>query len=227
MRIKTPTNVFVPLRNAVTIGTKTRLSLKSGLCSLVVFGITASCPLPVADAAPPAYRFLPLGRIGGWNARALLILEHSEPNHPNGPCTVRVCYQLQSGTKRLRTDVQEACESYLPDLRTVVGRFTGGGHKQLFVSATMGRVCTHLYDLSGTRLRTLYSREEGRVVVSPKRNASGGYDLEERWPKRQWEDEENLGDGRYDRRTNYVRRLLHWNGKAFVPYHPGPSRIVK
>lgn len=80
--------------------------------------------------------------------------------------------------------------------------------------------------LSLSQESPIYSRKGGRVVVYPRRNYSGGHDLEEHWPKLQWEDHQDLGVGRHDRRSDCVVRLLYWNGKQFVPYQPGPSHIV-
>jgi hypothetical protein len=192
------------------------------------------CPARVsADAVRCLTRVVPLGRIGCRAVSAIIILRDDEPalSVPVYSVSVRGC--VGSGGARTFTDARDAWQTYYDAFRTGAYDFTGAGHRQIIVTTTMGQVWTEIYDIDDTlrgspRLRVLYHRAGSRVVVCPCRNARGTYDLVENWSRRQWEDEENLGVGRYDPRTNYVRRLLHWDrrAKTFVPYRPGPSRIA-
>jgi len=141
-----------------------------------------------ARGSTPTDRVIPLGKIGGWQVRAVVTIAPQTPEEA-GACEVKVRYLLQAGGKRLLTNVMDAGEGYRGEICIAAADFTGSGSKQLLVSTKLGGVHSHVYDLSGTHLRTLYSLE-----------------------------------GRYVAGNNYIARRLPWNGNAFVPYHPGPSR---
>ena len=57
------------------------------------------------------------------------------------------------------------------------------------------------------------------------RNRCRGLRLRDDWPHNQF-DECDLGLG-VDMGVNGVIRYLHWNGKSFVPDHPGETRLIK
>lgn len=113
----------------------------------------------------------------------------------------------------------KAGETYTEFLKYRTYNFTKDTKKQLFVSGRLGAVHTHIFDIdpSSNTLKEIYSKGGGRVVVTPIRNQKGGYDIEEKWEKRQWDTITSRGVGHYDRSSNTVTRLLRWNGKAFVP----------
>jgi hypothetical protein len=163
---------------------------------------------------------------------ARITLRDIEPDLPEPSYAVTVRYDVGEGARTRWTEARDAWQTFPDDFRAGAHDFIGAGHNQLFVTSTYGQVWTELYDLAsdakGTpHLRVLYHRGGSRVVVRPRRSRRGTYDLVEDWPKRQWEDEENLGLGRYNPATNYVRRVLHWDKKvgAFVPNQLGPSVV--
>lgn len=114
--------------------------------------------------------------------------------------------------------------SFVDDLHLFAKDLTRSGRPQLLLTATHGRVCSYVLDRDGDRLKPLYRREAGRVIVRPVR-VRGGYDLVERFTSRQWEDFDDLGECVYEE-GGMVRRVVHWDGKGFVPYRPGPSRLA-
>ena len=121
--------------------------------------------------------------------------------------------------------VWEAGETYLEELHTGLYCFTTPHTKQLFVTGRLGVVHTHIYSIDPRtgHLQEIYGRDGLRVIVTPKRGSRGLFLLEETWERRQWEGQKNFGRGTIN--GDYVKRLLHWNGKAFVLLHPGPSHL--
>jgi hypothetical protein len=142
-----------------------------------------------------------------------------QQGEPEGIVDVQVYYRIGSRKQGRKTNALQTWESYAGEVKAGAYAFTGARHKQLFVSTTLGQVCTRIYDLSGEQIKPIYSLGGGRVIVKPRRNAAEGYDLEESWPKRQWDDHPDLQGGVYNPRTGTVTRILRWNGKQFVPQH--------
>ncbi|MEP6753974.1 MAG: hypothetical protein ABJA67_00620 [Chthonomonadales bacterium] len=116
-------------------------------------------------------------------------------------------------------------ESFLNDAKFQAGNFVRKDHKQVFISLILGRVYSAIYDFDGHRLKTLYEQNTGRVWTSMEK-VGESWQIREVWPIRQWDDEALLGTGRYVG-SNVVERYLRWNGKAFVPVIPGPSKIIR
>ncbi len=159
-------------------------------------------------------------RIGSKKGKPLGFILKLEPQ-VGEPKNVRSMHVCQLGGKE-PARVWEAGETYLEELHTGLYSFTSPHTKQLFVTGRLGAVHTHTYSIDPRtgQLQEIYRRDGLRVVVTPKRGSGGLYFLEETWERRQWEGQKNFGRGTIN--GDYVKRLMHWNGKAFVPVHPGP-----
>ena len=160
-------------------------------------------------------------RIGSGKGKPLGFILNLEPqvDAPQNVCSMQVC---QVGGKEPGR-ILKAGETFLEELHAGLYSFTSPHTKQLFVTGRLGAVHTHIYaiDLRRGQLQELYGRDGLRVVVTPKRDHGGLHLLEETWERRQWVEQKNLGHGTIN--GDFVQRLLHWNGKAFVPVRPGPS----
>ena len=160
-------------------------------------------------------------QIGSNRGKPLGFILNLKPQagEPQNVRTIQICQLGDIGAQR----VWEAGETYLEELHTGLYNFTSSHTKQLFVTGRLGAVHTHIYaiDSRSGQLQEIYGRDGLRVVVTPKRGPKGIYLLEEAWERRQWMGQKNLGRGAIN--GDFIERLLRWNGKAFVPVHPGPS----
>ncbi|MDX1932489.1 MAG: hypothetical protein SFU56_07775 [Capsulimonadales bacterium] len=173
--------------------------------------------MPSSRAEPPQEVSLGLAHRKPVVAR---IERKAVPDAPVDIRTIAVSFRIGNGARAVRTSSFDVGETYLRELRFGAYPFTDRHHQQLFITVTLGRVQTFVLAPANGSVRKLYARTGGRVVVKVRRARSGTCNLEEHWPRQQWEDFEDLGPGRFDPATGSVRRVLRWNGRGFVPIAP-------
>ena len=89
----------------------------------------------------------------------------------------------------------------------VIGGFLGEDREQVFISLTMGAVRSWVFDYDGKKLKTVYERTKGRVATSVSPSANGGWQIDEHWPKQQFEDVFN-GQPEHVRPDGYILRSV-------------------
>lgn len=194
--------------------------------AIVVLSSIAVSPIPSQSATAKAVarttQVYPLGSVHGTQTFCRITRTPSPDS--DGCETVRVTFFSQSRGHTLSKSMPDEF-GFTEHTRIQTGDFVGAGHKQLFVTTTMGAVSTDIYDFDGRTVRSLYEPEGGRVGVRLIPTKHHGWRLEESWGRMAYEDEFDLGTG-YDKGRDGVVRSLHWNGKQFVLDHPGPTRIL-
>lgn len=178
---------------------------------------------PVRNTTAPVARTYDLGCTHGVRTMAV-VLTRAQPGAHWVDVSVRLTARTSGGTERGFTVPVGA--GYPKRLKVTAADFAGLGRKQLFISAEAGGVRSFLLDCDGGRVRKLYARDNGRVWVDAERDRHGRWSLVEDWPRIQWETRKGLGRGE-EIGGNVVRRRLRWDGSAFVPEHPGPTRPAR
>lgn len=195
--------------------------------AIVVLSSIAISPIPAraATAKPVARttRVYPLGSVHGTQTFCRITRTPPSPD-AYGCETVSVTFFSRSRSHFLSKSMPDFV-GFPDDTRIQTGDFIEAGHKQVFVTTTMGAVSTEIYDFDSRTVRSLYEPEGGRVGVTLIPAKHHGWSLQESWGRMPYEDEFDLGTG-YDKGRGGVVRSLHWNGKHFVPDHPGPTRIL-
>jgi hypothetical protein len=130
------------------------------------------------------------------------------------------------GRQPVRVLTVELGQSIWKKTPNTVADFVALRRRQVFARVEMGGVGNWIFDFDGERIRRVYELAIGRVRASVIRSRARRWKIEERWPNMQWKVEDELGVGRLTA-DNTIRRTLHWDGRRFVPDHPGWSRIIR
>lgn len=94
------------------------------------------------------------------------------------------------GNKEVRRIDRDLGQTFGGPTSLSVGPFLKGSScDQLFISLTMGRVQSWVFDFDGKQVKAVYERTSGRVATFLAPNEAGGWEVIELWPKSQYFDE--------------------------------------
>ncbi len=96
--------------------------------------------------------------------------------------------------------------SFGPPRLCCVDEFLGNDRSQVFISTSHGRIASWLFDFDGTKLRTVYSRTDGRVTTYPVVGENGKGSIVELWPSQDFL--ATFHDSGHKDSTGRVRRLV-------------------
>jgi hypothetical protein len=144
--------------------------------------------------------------------------------------------RMTGALRTFRVDVGECWDNDIWSRDYSVADYVGLGRKQVFAETSYGVTVSGLYDCDGTHVRKLYFRDEGRDGAHFVRGKHGGWRLAEYWRYDEYGESGDQDDAEMGAAFVVIQpkghllgevcRMLHWNGRRFVPDNPGRTRIL-
>lgn len=141
-----------------------------------------------SQANPPPQKWL-LGSVGGSDLFVEIRLHLFDETNYVRSFDAHAVFTATRDGKTVRRIDRDLGQTFGGPTGLAVGPFLyREDREQLFITLTMGRVQSWVFDFDGKKVRAVYERTEGRVATFISPNDRGGWKITELWPKSQYED---------------------------------------
>lgn len=158
------------------------------ITSLIVASVLAISSQANRKASPPPQKWL-LGSAGNSDLFVEIRLHLFDETNNIRSFDVHAVFTATRDGKTVRRIDRDLGQTFGGPTGLAVGPFLDSEYReQLFITLTMGRVQSWVFDFDGKNVRAAYERTGGRVATFISPDDQGGWKIMELWPKSQYED---------------------------------------